>query len=80
MRESGLDLIREYIPDSPVYNPEDEPDQYNLPYVPHSPVYRPPSPDYTPLAITSIPELDEPKEGAVPTSSLLSHQHHPPKW
>ena len=42
LRESGLDLIKEYIPDSPVYNPEDEPGQYNLPYVPHSPVYRPP--------------------------------------
>ena len=25
MRDSGLDLIREYIPDSPVYTPEDEP-------------------------------------------------------
>ena len=64
LRESGLDLIREYIPDSPVYNPEDEPGQYNLSYVPHSPVYRPPSPDYTPSAITSVPELNEPEEGA----------------
>ena len=64
LRESGLDLIREYIPDSPVCNPEDEPDQYTLPYVPHSPVYKPPSPDYTPSAITSVPELDEPGKGA----------------
>ena len=64
LRESGLDLIREYIPDSPVYNPEDEPCQYNLPHVPHSPVYRPSSPDYTPSVITSVPELDEPEEGA----------------
>ena len=64
LRESGLDLIREYIPNSPVYNPEDEPGQYNLPYILHSPVYRPPSPDYTPSAITSVSELDEPEEGA----------------
>ena len=63
LRESGLDLIREYIPDSPVYNPEDEPGQYNLPYVPHSPGYKPPSPKYTPSVITSIPGLDEPEEG-----------------
>ena len=64
LRESGLDLIREYIPDSPAYNPEDEPSQYNLPYVPHSPWYKPPLPEYTPSAITSIPGLDEPEEGA----------------
>ena len=64
MREPDLDLIREYIPDSPVYNPEDEPGQYNLPYVPHSPVYSPPSPDYIPSAISSVPELDELEEGA----------------
>ena len=52
LRDSGLDLIREYIPDSPVYTPEDEPSQYNIPYVPPSPVYptpvyNPPSPEYT---------------------------------
>ena len=58
LRDSGLDLIREYIPDSPVYNSEDEPDQYNMPYVPQSPVYQPPSPEYTPSAITKIPGLD----------------------
>ena len=63
LRDSGLDLIREYIPDSPVYNPEDEPSQYNIPYVPPSPVYpipvyNPPSPEYTPSAITTVPELD----------------------
>ena len=63
LRASGLDLIREYIPDSPVYNPEDEPCQYNIPYVPPSPVYptpvyNPPSPEYTPSAITTVPELD----------------------
>ena len=58
LRDSGLDLIREYIPDSPVYNPEDEPGQYNKPYVPQSPVYQPFSPDYTPSAITKIPGLD----------------------
>ena len=27
LRASGLNLIREYIPDSPEYNPEDEADQ-----------------------------------------------------
>ena len=63
LRDSGLNLIREYISDSPVYNPEDEPGQYNIPYVPplpvyHSPVYNPPSPEYTPSAITTVPELD----------------------
>ena len=63
LRDSGLNLIREYIPDSPVYNPEDEPGQYNIPYVPPSPVYpspmyNPPSPEYTPSAITTVPELD----------------------
>ena len=63
LRDSGLDLIREYIPDSPVYNPEDEPSQYNIPYVPPSPVYptpvyNPPSPEYTPSAISTVPELD----------------------
>ena len=36
LRASGLDLIREYIPDSPEYNSEDEPGQYNIPYVPHN--------------------------------------------
>ena len=74
LRESGLHLIREYIPDSPVYNPEDEPGQYNLPYVPHSPVYRPPSPDYTPSAMTSVPELDEPEEGG-PTQLHTASVH-----
>ena len=63
LRDSGLDLIREYILDSPVYNPEDEPSQYNIPYVPPSPVYptpvyNPPSPEYTPSAITTVPKLD----------------------
>ena len=63
LRDSGLDLIRECTPDSPVYNPEDEPGQYNIPYVPlspvyPSPVYNPPSPEYTPSAITTVPELD----------------------
>ena len=63
LRDSGLDLIREYIPDSPVYNPEDEPSQYNIPYVPPSPlyptpVYNPPSPEYIPSTITTVPELD----------------------
>ena len=58
LRDSGLDLIREYIPDSLVYNPEDEPGQYNISYVPHSPVYNPPSPKYTSSAITTVPELD----------------------
>ena len=37
LRAFGLELIREYIPDSPEYNPEDEPGQYNIPYVPQSP-------------------------------------------
>ena len=63
LRDSGLDLIKEYIPDSPVYNPEDEPSQYNIPYIPPlpvypSPVYNPPSPEYTPSAITTVPELE----------------------
>ena len=63
LRDSGLDLIREYIPDSPVYNPEDEPSQYNIPYVPPppvypSPVYNPPSPEYAPSTITTVSELD----------------------
>ena len=63
MRDSGLDLIREYIPDSPVYTPEDEPIQYDIPYVPASPVYptpvyNPPIPEYIPSLITEVPELD----------------------
>ena len=58
LRDSGLDLIREYIPDSPIYNPEDEPGWYNKPHVPRSPVYYPPSPEYTSSAITTVPELD----------------------
>ena len=53
-----MDFIREYVHDSPVYNPEDEPSQYNIPYVPPSPVYHPPSSEYTPSAITTIPGLD----------------------
>ena len=57
LRDSGLDLIREYIPGSPVYTPEDEPSQYNIPYVPPSPVY--PTPVYNPpSAIITAPELD----------------------
>ena len=63
MRDSGLDLIREYIPDFPVYTPEDEPSQYDIPYVPASPVYptpayNPPTPEYIPSLITEVPELD----------------------
>ena len=63
LRESGLDLIREYIPDSPVYTPEDEPSQYDIPYVPSSPVYptrvyNPPTSEYIPSLITAVPELD----------------------
>ena len=58
LRDSGLDLIREYIPNSPVHNPEDEPGQYNNPYVPNSLVYYPPSPEYTPSVITTIPGLN----------------------
>ena len=58
-----FDLIREYIPDSPIYTPEDEPSQYDIPYVPSSPVYptpvyNPPTPEYTPSLITAVPELD----------------------
>ena len=57
---SGLDMIREYIPESPVYNLDNEPDLSGLPYTLSSPVYRPPSPvDYTPSAITSGPDLDQ---------------------
>ena len=63
LRDSGLNLIREYIPDSPVYTPEDEPSQYNTLYVPSSPVYptpeyNPPTPEYTPSFITTGPELN----------------------
>ena len=62
LNTSGLD-IREYIPESPVYNPDNEPDLSGLPYTPSSPVYRPPSlVDYTPSAITSVPELDQPDQ------------------
>ena len=80
LRDSGLNLITEYIPDSPVYNPEDEPGQYNIPYVPPSPVYpspvyNPPSPEYTPSAITTVPELDlieeEKKEEKIHARSLF---------
>ena len=57
LRASGLDLIREYIPDSPEYNPEDEPGQYNIPYVPQS---QPPEvPDYQPPSTTIVPEPEE---------------------
>ena len=57
LRASGLDLIREYIPDSPEYHPEDEADQYNIPYVPQT---QPPEvPDYQPSAIVNVPELEE---------------------
>ena len=53
LRASGL----EYIPDSPEYNPEDEPGQYNIPYVPQS---QPPEvPDYQPSANTNVPEPEE---------------------
>ena len=63
LRDSGLDLIREYIADSPVYTPEDEPSQYDIPYVPSSPVYptpvyNPPTPEYIPSLITAVPELN----------------------
>ena len=63
LRDSGLNLIREYIPDSPVYTPADEPSQYNIPYVPSShvyqtPEYNPPTPEYTPSFITTVPELN----------------------
>ena len=54
LRASGLDLIREYIPDLPEYNPEDEPGQCNIPYIPQS---QPPEvPDYQPSATTNVPE------------------------
>ena len=57
LRAFGLDIIREYIPDSPEYNPEDEPSQYNIPYVPQS---QPPEvPDYQPSATTNVPEPAE---------------------
>ena len=57
LKASGLDLIGEYIPDSPEYNPEDEPGQYNIPYVPQS---QPPEvPDYQPSATTNVPEPEE---------------------
>ena len=56
LRASG-DLIREYIPDSPEYNPEDVPGQYNIPYVPE--LQPPEVPDYQPSIITNVPEPEE---------------------
>ncbi|MDA8030786.1 MAG: hypothetical protein MPK62_06605, partial [Alphaproteobacteria bacterium] len=47
LRASGLDLIREYIPDSPEFDPEDEADDL---------------PDYQPSAICDVPELEEEEE------------------
>ena len=47
LRASGLDLIREYIPDSPIYDPEDEADDL---------------PDYQPSAVCDVPELEEEEE------------------
>ena len=47
LRASGLDLIREYIPDTPEFNPEDEADDL---------------PDYQPSAICDVPELEEEEE------------------
>ena len=56
LNTSGLDMIREYIPESPVHNPANDPDMSGLPYTPSSPVYRPPSPvDHT----LSVPEPDQ---------------------
>ena len=57
LRASGLNLIREYIPDSPEYNPEDEADQYNKPYAPQ--IQPSDVPDYQPSAIINVPELEE---------------------
>ena len=79
LRASGLDLIREYIPDSPEYNPEDEPGQYNIPYVPQS---QPPEvPDYQPSATTNVPEHEEEEahvKFADPPASL--HQQVMSSW
>ena len=44
LNTSGLDMIREYIPESPVHNPDNECDLSGLPDTPSSPIYRPPSP------------------------------------
>ena len=78
-----LDLIREYIPDSPEYNPEDEPGQYNIPYVPQS---QPPEvPDYQPSSTTNVTEPEEeeahvkfadPPASPPPMSSGISGQFH----
>ena len=57
LRASGLDLIREYIPDSSEYNPEDAPGQYNIPYVPQSQPLQ--VPNYQPSATTNVPEPEE---------------------
>ena len=66
LKESGLNLIREYIPDSPIYNPEEEPGQYNLQYVPQSPANQPAItlPEYIPSATVNVPELTEIEEDA----------------
>ena len=78
LRASGLDLIREYILDSPEYNPEDEADQYNKPYVPQIQPFD--VPDYQPSAIINVPELEEeevhvkfadPPESPPPTGDVL---------
>ena len=47
LRASGLDLIREYIPESPEFDSEDETDDL---------------PDYQPSAICDVPELEEEEE------------------
>ena len=47
LRASGLDLIREYIPESPEFDSEDEADDL---------------PDYQPSAICDVPELEEEEE------------------
>ena len=52
LRESGLDLIREYLPDSPAFTPEDKEEEY-IPTTTNQ--YRPPTPVYTPTPITAAP-------------------------
>ena len=63
LRASGLDLIREYIPDSPEFDSEDEADDL---------------PDYQPSAICDVPELEEEEEEVIHEKFADSPASPPP--
>ena len=69
LRESGLDLIREYIPDSPAYTPGEEEEEYTPT---SNNYYRPPTPVYTPSTITAAPDSVEDTEHIVFTEPPAS--------